>query len=180
MPRTLIHGQGHEPDVYLYDTVEELRQELGYPFVSGLFDDEANVIHATRESLAHEIAHFKDKKSGRYLNWQELKSPEERRRAQIRNELVAILYSWKKMAEPQFFHAFEQEILELFYYQIDQGFLPERAGQLSDLTFSDIQDFAELWLQNSSANLAKLESCLSHYLAFSDENQGKILSIIRG
>lgn len=168
MGRTIIHGQGDEPDIFLFDEVTELQKELGYPRVEGLYEAQKNVIYATRESLAHEIAHYKDLKSGRYIDWQSLSRTQDRQTAQIRNELVAILYAWKKSGKTRDFKDFEKEVIEFFYFQIEQSRIGPHFENLDEVSFSQIQDIAEEFAQPDFPGRDRLKQLLEHYIQLSE------------
>lgn len=183
MGRSLIKATDSEPDIWLYDKASDLQAHWGYPAVNGFFDLATNTIHATRDSLAHEIAHFKDIQSGRFVDWQKTSlSLCDQTSAQIRNEVVAIVYAWRKNAEPEKFSKFEKELLELIYHILDTEHFPYDNRDLASLKFSEIQDLAD-WISKPERGFRpKLEQIFGHYIQIGKTSQayGKILSIIRG
>lgn len=146
-----------EPEILLFENLEELQKELGHSVTHGLYDSQTNRIYATTASVAHELGHYKDRKSGRMILVNQNLSEDDREYAILRNELVAILYSWHKQAVVENFLPHEREVLELiFFYHPDFDF--------SHIQFSEIQDLAEELLKTNSKAFGRLKHLFKHYL----------------
>lgn len=130
-----------QPEIYLYESIEELRNALGYPHVHGIYEPSKNRIHATPISLAHELAHFKDHLSGNFKDPENYQG-EKRIQAHIRNEAVAVLFAWLKQAQPKNFLDYEKEFLDLAYYAANTLNPPK---DINCFKFSEIQSFID-WL----------------------------------
>lgn len=161
------------PKIYLYESLQELRDQLQYPYTHGLYEPEKNCIHATYDSLAHEIAHFKDYTSGAWRN-----SPTET--LPLRNELVAVLFAWKQHPKPSAFLKHEQEFLEWYFYMNESKKLPGDPS-LRSLSFKEIQKLADDITHSKTRSFQKPKKLFRHYLEVCFEaDHGKILSISRG
>lgn len=159
----VLPAQEGLPEIVLYDSLEELRKALGQPLTHGLYDKEQHRIHATAQSLAHEIAHFKDFKSGRLVSTESINDPAQRRRARIRNEMVAIIFAWIKTREVSVLPEHEKKFLEWLYLMIDSGRLtPEEP--LETMSFQSIQNFAERILNEAKDQERVLAQIFKHYL----------------
>lgn len=153
------------PRMRLYKDLAELRAETGYQGAHGFYDPAQNLIVATLNSAAHEIGHYHDFKSGKLKALASIKSPEERRAAQIRNELVAVLYAGVKMGLQGPHLAYEHQFLDWFHFERKtQTFGPHPKIALHNLSFPQIQDIAE-WLSLSDQSWRpRLELIFEHYL----------------
>lgn len=161
MPQKLIPPQEPgDPEIYVFDSQEELQAYLGYPQVHGLYDSKQNKIYATWDSLAHEIAHYKDQRSGRFRN-PDIYQKNEKTFAHIRNEAVAILYAWQKSANPDQYLSFEKEFLEIVYFALENE--AHSFGELKTLRFSELQDLADWLCQEHHIWAGRLKHLFSHY-----------------
>jgi len=143
----------------LFDSVDELRQELGQPTTRGLFDIESNTIFATPSTVAHEIGHYKDHLSGKMIDWSKLQDKQSQRSARIRNELVAVIYAWKKDPRVNNLHDWEKELLDLVYYELSQD-----SYDFDSLKFYEIQELADRLSSEDYEKRQRLEFLLCHYL----------------
>ncbi|TVQ79085.1 MAG: hypothetical protein EA369_05805 [Bradymonadales bacterium] len=156
-------ASSEEPEILLFDSVDEIRKELGFVGTHGVFDPNEFKIYATLQSLPHEIGHYKDFRSGRMRPPHLEGSVETKNLARLRNEMVATLYAWKKTADPTFLLPYEREFIEWVYFQIDRGH-SLHTHELKDWSFSDIQDFVEHFIANKPTELKKLRTLFAHYL----------------
>ena len=162
MPQ-IIPAQDGLPEIYIFETIEELRIELGHTKTYGLYDHRQNRIYATMASLSHEVAHYRDFHSGQMPRPEILKDPAARRRAKIRNEAVAILFSWIKTREISRLPEHERRFLEWVYFMIDSGRVtPEEP--LESMKFSKLQSFADQLVNSAAEQEAVLCEFFSHYL----------------
>ena len=148
-----------QPEIYLYESIEELRSVLGYPHVHGLYEPSKNRIHATPISLAHELAHFKDHLSGDFKDPENYQG-EERIQAHIRNEAVAILYAWLKQAQTKNFLDYEKEFLYLAYFASSSLTPPK---DINLFKFSDIQKFIDWLCSPEHSWYPRLRKIFEHY-----------------
>ena len=148
-----------QPEIYLYESIEELRSVLGYPHVHGLYEPSKNRIHATPISLAHELAHFKDHLSGDFKDPENYQG-EERIQAHIRNEAVAILYAWLKQAQTKNFLDYEKEFLDLAYFASSSLTPPK---DINLFKFSDIQKFIDWLCSPEHSWYPRLRKIFEHY-----------------
>lgn len=150
-----IPKNGDEPEIYLFESAKELSEYLGHACTHGMYDPQANRIYATWSSLPHEIAHYKDFQSGK------MKSEEISDR--LRNELVAVLYSWQKQSNPNNFLQHEKEFLEAFYYLLEtDGLKLDRPFE--ELSFKQIQSIADQLASHENPLVEKLVHLFGHYL----------------
>ena len=147
----------------MYDSLDELRNELGQPLTHGLYDPALNCIHATKETLAHEIAHYRDLQSGRMPRPAQIENLNERRRARLRNEIVAILFSWIKTREIKHLAEHERRFLEWLYFLIDRGVATPQEP-LETMSFEEMQNFATDLVDYSDQENAALDTIFRHYI----------------
>lgn len=157
-------ADGQLPEIWLFESPAELRECLGHASSYGAYFPEENRIYALESSLAHEVAHFKDHKSGRMKNPRELPDPKSRRKARLRNEIVAILYSWQKTAQVENLKAHEKSFLEWFYFLLENKKLTLPKDEFENLHFSELQEIAERLVTESSEWSIQLEVFFEHYL----------------
>ncbi|PIR23706.1 MAG: hypothetical protein COV44_01390 [Deltaproteobacteria bacterium CG11_big_fil_rev_8_21_14_0_20_45_16] len=160
----VIPAQADEPEIILFSSLSELTSYLGYPCTHGLFDAKQNKIYATKQSLAHEIAHFKDFKSRRMKSIGAMKTEEDKISAVLRNEMVAILYAWSRKPEPQDFLKHEKELLEAFYYCKDNQIIEGLKKELEDMSFKEIQALAETLSSPNFELYPKFKTLFHHYM----------------
>jgi len=151
------------PQITLFDDQNELCQELGAVGSHGYFDPATNTIYATPQSLPHEIAHFKDFKSGRMLRPEEITDPEGRDRARIRNEIVAVLYAWKKNADVRILLKHEKLFLDWFHYVLEKGQIPFE-DNFKSWRFQLIQDCSDWLVSADNTDFLRLAGFFHHYL----------------
>jgi len=174
----IIPAQDGLPEIHLFEDSNELRQHLGHAYTHGMFDRENNRIYATPASLSHEIAHFRDYHSGLMPRAEAIKDPATRRRAKIRNEVVAILFSWIKTREIKRLPEHERRFLEWLYFMIDSNRLtPEEP--LENLNFSKLQQFAHRVVTECGDQEAVLSELFKHYLSEDERLSGITLGRIR-
>ncbi len=160
---TIIPSQEGLPEIHLFSSVKELREQLGHAYTHGLYDKEKNRIYATYESLSHEIAHFRDYVSGQMPSPDSISDPVTRRRARIRNEIVAIMFSWIKTREISKLPEHEKRFLEWLYFMIDSGRLtPDEPLEL--MSFKKLQSFAERIMNEAQEQERVLVEIFKHYL----------------
>jgi hypothetical protein len=152
-----------EPEIYLFEDVVELQRELGFSGTHGAFDPAHKIIYATPQSLAHELAHYKDHLSGGYRSPHLLSQSDAKDRARLRNEIVAVLFSWQKMASPEFLLAHEKEFLTWFHFQLDKNKLSP-PKDFKEWKFKEIQNSAEDLTAENSEHWNKLKVIFAHYL----------------
>lgn len=148
-----------QPEIYLYESIEELRGALGYPHVHGLYEPSKNRIHATPISLAHELAHFKDHLSGNFKDPKNYQG-EKRIQAHIRNESVAILFAWLKQAQLKNFLDYEKEFLDLAYYAANTLNPPK---DINGFKFDEIQSFIDWLCLTEHSWYQRLRKIFEHY-----------------
>ena len=157
------HHPAHQdcPEIFLFETSAELQAHLGIQNTHGLYETASKKIYATPESLAHEFAHFRDHESGRYQFPNHFKEPRLKDQARIRNEIVAVLFSWQKTANLKGLLSHEKDFLDWFHYQQDKT-SGSNDKDFKSWKFREIQDYAE-WV-SSSSHFPKLRHIFSHYL----------------
>jgi len=160
----LIPAQADEPEIILFSSLSELTEHLGYPCTHGFFDPKKNKIYATKQSLAHEIAHFKDFRSGRMCSLGSLKDEEAKISAILRNEMVAILYAWSRKPEPQDFLKHEKEFLEAYYFCKETGLIIGFEKEIEAMSFKEIQFLAENLSSSSFVLYPKFKNLFHHYM----------------
>lgn len=144
-----IPGINGEPTIKIFDDLKELRSQCGEKLTHGYFDPSQNLILATVASVAHEIGHYRDFKSGKMKPLSSLLSSEDRSNQIIRNEIVAILFSYQRVSDRYGLITYERDFIEWVVYQWDRakefGLWKSKAAHVSQLKFGDLQDLAA-WL----------------------------------
>jgi len=158
-----IPPNGDEPEIWLFERASDLREQLGHAQTHGMYDPKENRIYATWKSLPHEIAHFKDFKSGKMKKVSEIKNPEQKKEAQLRNEILAVIYAWQKKQDLDAFLTHEKEFLECLYYMIEKKLL-EIDRELEKLSFKELQNLAEKVATKENPLFEKIEALFAHYL----------------
>lgn len=177
MPK-IIPAQDGLPEIHIFETVEELQRQLGHRNTYGFYDRANNRIYATMASLSHEIAHYRDYHSGQMPRPELLKEPAARRRAKIRNEAVAILFSWIKTREITRLPEHERRFLEWVYFMIDSGrVIPEEP--LENMKFARLQSFADQLVSSAAEQEAVLCEFFSHYLEEDERLENSSINKIR-
>jgi hypothetical protein len=148
-----------QPEIYLYETIDELRDHLGYPHVHGLYEPSKNRIHATPNSLAHEFAHFKDHATGAFRDPEQLEG-EKKIQAFIRNEAVAILFAWLKQPRVENFLSFEKEFLDLAYFASKHV---EPRIDINNIVFHEMQKYVDWLCQADHSWHPRLKKIFEHY-----------------
>lgn len=151
------------PEIYLFESKEELEKYMESKNISGAFSAADNRVYATKESLAHELAHFKDHKSGKMPRPNATNSKEETTKALVRNEIVAVAYSWQKLGTPEILLKHEKEFLELYYFLHERRSL-NNLKPIEELSFAEIQSLAEELSDNSHPYFEKTKYLFEHYI----------------
>jgi len=160
-----IEARADEPKIQICESLAELEQITGLRNIHGFFDAEKNLIVATSDSLAHEVAHFKDYRSGRMLFLSQISDPLQRVEAKLRNEIVAILFAYTKSGTGGASLSYEHQFMRwLEFIRASETALPHGDTSLSNLKFSQIQDLAETLCQHHHAWFARLEILFGSYL----------------
>jgi len=163
-----IPGVNGEPTIKIFNELSELRSHCGEKLTHGFFDPQQNLIMATVASVAHEIGHYRDYRSGRIKNISEIKDSEERIRRRIRNEIVAILFSYQRVGDQYGLLHYERDFIEWAAFQWAQS--PSfkewtfKASHLSKLSFTHIQDLAEWLVQPDHSWKNQLQRIFGAYL----------------
>jgi len=165
-----------EPEIFLFESLEDLREELGHSHTHGLYDSVKNRIYATWDSLPHEIAHFKDFRSGKLRTIRKITDPKEKVRTLLRNEMLAVLYAWQKLAKPSSFLSYEKEFLEAVYYFIENQ-SASNMKSLDHFSFSELQEFADKLASPEHPLFEKFKVLFSHYLDGTQESVVTITSL---
>lgn len=165
-----VPREGETPLIKLFQTVSELQKETGQRVFHGIYDSSTNTIMATIDSVAHEIGHYRDFKSGRLVNPADLSDPQRRIEARIRNEIVAILYASTKVGDAGTALEYEIEFLTwLEYMRKTSNFGPHHHRNLSDLTLKEIQDIADFTSNAETPWFERLEYLFREYLSSEHE-----------
>lgn len=138
-----------------------MQAHLGIQNTHGLYETIGKRIYATPDSLAHEFAHFRDHQSGRYQFPKAAKEPKAKEQARIRNEIVAVLFSWQKTAKISSLLPHEKDFLDWFHYQHERA-ETKNSKEFQAWKFQEIQNFAE-WVVTSK-HFSKLRHIFAHYL----------------
>jgi len=144
-----IPPHGDQPLIRVFDNSDELQKATGHRVCHGYFDAKENLIVATADSVAHEIGHFKDFRSGRMKVVGEIDDPQERIEARLRNEIVAILFSYAKCGQGGATLKHEVKFLDWIRYLANREDHSLLQRKIESLKFSEIQDLAE-WLTLST------------------------------
>jgi hypothetical protein len=168
-----IPGVNGEPTIKIFDDVSELQKHCGEKLTHGYFDPRQNVIIATVASVAHEIGHYRDFRSGRMKPFQEALSSEERARLRIRNEIVAILFAYQRVSDQYGLLPYEREFIEwiVFHWDRSKSFADwkQRAPHVAQLKFEQIQDLGD-WLLKPEQDWGKrLRKIFHAYLRTENE-----------
>lgn len=160
-----IPRDGDTPLIKLFQTLEELQRETGQKVAHGFYDPTTNTILATIDSVAHEIGHYRDLKSGRIKNVTEIQDTAKRIEARIRNELVAILFASAKCGGGGAHFGYEVDFLVwLDFMRGQESFGPHSGTHIKDLKLSEIQDLADFLADQNQQWFSKLEYIFRHYL----------------
>jgi hypothetical protein len=168
-----IPGVNGEPTIKIFDNISELQKHCGEKLTHGYFDPRQNLIIATVASVAHEIGHYRDFKSGRMKLIPEELSSEERVRLRIRNEIVAILFAYQRVSDQYGLLPYEREMIEwiVFHWERSKPFAKWRAhaAHVSQLRFEEIQDLSDWLLQPEHNWGEKLRKIFYAYLKTENE-----------
>lgn len=160
-----IPAKGDQPHIKLYENLDELAEHTGQRVQHGYFDAQNRMIVATLDSVAHEIGHYKDFQSGKLKSLRGISDPSERVQATLRNEIVAILFARTKMGPQAKFLEHEIALQEwLQFMRAQNKFGPHGGTALDDLSFAQIQDFAEWVVKLEHPWFQRLEYIFRHYL----------------
>jgi hypothetical protein len=142
-----IPRNGDIPLIKLYHDLDELQRETGQTVFHGIFDANKNMILATIDSVAHEIGHYKDFRSGKLINILEISDPMERVSARIRNEMVAIIFASSRAGDGGTSLEYEINFLSWLDYQRshEKKFGPHFDKEISSLKLNEIQELSD-WL----------------------------------
>lgn len=144
-----IPPQGGQPTIKVFDSLDELQSETGQRTCHGFFDARSNTIFATADSIAHEVGHFLDVKSGKFKDPDRLQSSIEKIEACLRNEIVAVLFAYTKCGEGGTSLIHEARFIEwLRFSRKAQAFGPSPEASLGDLDFKQIQELGT-WISAS-------------------------------
>lgn len=161
----VIPSQNGQPVVRIFESLQELEQETGQSGYHGLFDANTNTILATADSVAHEIGHYLDFKSGLLKNVTEISDPTKKKEASLRNEIVAILFAYTKCGEGGTCLTYEARFLEwLAFTRKSKEFGPSAEKNLSELTFKEIQELATWLVSSEHSWFERLEFFFKGYL----------------
>ncbi len=154
-----------EPLIQLCENQAELEALCGCKGLHGFFDPERNLIVSTADSLAHEIGHYRDYRSGKMKRASDISDPLERAEIRLRNEIVAVLFAYSKAGEGGVAQAYEFEFIRWCESLIqNEPALKKFSKDLKKISFIEMQEIAEI-LANSSKNwFARLEFLFASYL----------------
>lgn len=164
-----IPREGETPLIRLFSSLEEMKNETGRKFSHGTFDPTTNTILATLDSLAHEIGHYRDFRSGRLRNPSLMSNSQARIEARLRNEIVAILFASTKIGDAGTSLPYEIEFMTWLEFMRKKDFGPHSGATLKDLQLSQIQDLAEFLADANSGWFEKLEYLFRDYLGSEHE-----------
>lgn len=160
-----IPREGDTPLIKLFQTIEELQRETGQKVFHGIYDPKSNTIMATIDSVAHEVGHYRDLRSGRLRNIQEISNQEKRIEARIRNEIVAILFASSKCGDAGTAIPYEIEFMTwLDYTRARSTHWPHATKSLKDLKLNEMQDLADFVSDSHQPWFEKLEFIFREYL----------------
>ncbi len=164
---------GDQPTIIVFDSPQELQAETGQSLCHGLFDPKKNTILATADSVAHEIGHYLDFKSGQFRIVSSHFSSEEKISARLRNEIVAILFAYAKVGEGGTSLSYEWQFVKwlMFMRANVNRFGPHTDISLNNLKLEQIQEIAD-WLTNHEHPwFARLKFFFGSYLTDEDAHQ---------
>jgi hypothetical protein len=165
-----IPREGDTPLIKLFQNVEELQRETGQRVFHGIFDPTTNTILATIDSVAHEVGHYRDLKSGRLRNISAITEPHKKMEARLRNEIVAILFASSKCGDAGTSLPYEIDFLSwLDFTRKQSAFGPAAELEMKDLKLNQIQDLADYIADSSQPWFEKLEYIFRQYLG--DEHE---------
>ncbi len=154
-----------EPRLQLYESIQELRKDTGQKVSHGYFDAANNTVVATLYSVAHELGHFHDYRSGKMKVIASIKNKTEKSSARIRNEIVAILYARSKVKAKEHFLDYEQEFLDWFLFnRASKTFGPHPEFEIENLKIEKIQEISDWVVLKDRPWLEKLRHIFRHYL----------------
>ncbi|MDB5037640.1 MAG: hypothetical protein JWQ35_1168 [Bacteriovoracaceae bacterium] len=155
-----------EPTIKVFESVKELQAETGQTVCHGFFDAESNMIIATADSVAHEVGHYLDFKSGKLKVLKNSASPIKKIEACLRNEIVAILFAYTKCGEGGASLIYEVRFLEwLRFTRRSQKFGPHAERSLLELNLKEIQDLADWVTLSEHSWFDRLNYFFKNYLA---------------
>ena len=160
-----IPSERGEPIIKIFESLEELKAETGQSACHGFFDAKANTILATADSVAHEVGHFLDFKSGGLKDPSKEKDPQKKAAVALRNEIVAVVFAFAKCGEGGTSLNYEIRFMEWLHYSRKSGdFGPHPQKNLSEFSFSEIQALANWLVQIEHAWFDRLSHFFRTYL----------------
>ncbi|MBN8554192.1 MAG: hypothetical protein J0L93_02010 [Deltaproteobacteria bacterium] len=161
-----IPRNGDTPLIKLFQSLKELQTHTGETTFHGIFDANQNMILATIDSVAHEIGHYKDFRSGKLKNVSDIQDAQLRISARMRNEIVAILFASSRAGDGGTSIDYEIDFISWLDFQRsrEKNFGPSSSKKLSDLKFNEIQELAD-WLSiPTQIWFKKLQLIFKNYL----------------
>jgi len=141
-----IPSEKGQPTIRVFESLEEFHTETKQSVCHGFFDTKANMILATADSVAHEIGHYLDLKSGAFKNPDKETHPVKKIKACLRNEIVAILFAFTKCGDGGTSLSYELQFLQwLQFFRKAERFGPQPEKEISDFGLKEIQNLAD-WL----------------------------------
>lgn len=142
-----IPPRGDDPQILIFDSAEELQKETGQSVAHGYFDPKSNSIFATADSVAHEIGHYLDFKSGRLKSAANHLSVEQKTAFRLRNEVVAILFAYAKCGDGGASLPYEYQFIKWLRFMRTEveRFGPHHETPMEKLKLAEIQNLAD-WL----------------------------------
>ena len=148
--------------------MEEIETIAGQKFCHGVYLPASNTIVATADSIAHEIAHFRDIQSGKFMNPLSMTTEEDRRAAKIGNENIAILFSFQKCGHGGAHLQHEKRFTDWIQFNwpsISKDYPSVAKSNLHELKFSDLQSFSSWLVEQKHPWREQLEFYFRSYLA---------------
>lgn len=171
-----IPSEAGMPAVKICNSPEEVQSEANIKLCHGFYDPQRNLIIATADSVAHEIGHFRDIKSGRFkkistdasgLNTERLAAASCRDTIadKMRNELVAILFAFSKCGIGGTTLEHEYKLMSWIQFQHSKNqFERFNSKPISNWTLGEIQDATEWIVRPEHAWRERLEFLFKGYL----------------
>lgn len=161
----------HLPIIKICENPDEIQAIAGQRFCHGVYLPASNTIVATADSIAHEIAHFRDIQSGSFINTLAMNQTDDLRGAKMRNEIVAILFSFQKCGPGGAHLPREKKFIDWIKFNWKQIFehystvsKPSKT-LLNELSFNELQSLSSWIVRDNQPWREQLEFYFRSYLA---------------
>lgn len=153
------------PTVKIFNSQQEIEAETHIKLCHGFYDPSKNLILATADSVAHEIGHFRDIRSGKFKELCANQSRNDVIEAKMRNELVAILFSYSKCGIGGTTLEHEYKLMSWLLFQHQKNHLGDfNQKPIQEWTLTEIQDASDWLVKHEHPWRERLEFLFKGYL----------------